>query len=231
MRLYDTRRQAVELIEPAVPGRLLLDQCDHTADIRCLVLTDVFRRTAELEGLHVRLLSTASRVGPTAADRAALAALNIRPADDVLLAHQDRPHRIHTEQPTIDDVPGLGDIIARGLDPLALRLVCIEHHYRDHMDPSWASLGAADRTLTRWREQVSNWATHPSRAMPRDLVSAMTAAVGNDLDTPRVLALLRELETSTEVDPGAAFEVVAYIDRILALDLTRRVGVPTDARY
>ncbi len=41
----------------------------------------------------------------------------------------------------------LSDVIAKGLDPLALRLCFLENRYRSQMDLSWDSLKAADATL------------------------------------------------------------------------------------
>jgi cysteinyl-tRNA synthetase len=60
--------------------------------------------------------------------------------------------------------------------------------------------------------------------MPADRVAAMVEALQDDLDTPRAVLLLRELERDPDVSPGAKFETFAYLDRVLGLDLTRTVG-------
>lgn len=118
----------------------------------------------------------------------------------------------------------VSDVVARGLDPLALRLAFLQHRYRQQMNLTWDALTAADTTLRRWRARVAEWATEPSAAMPADYVEALRSALDDDLDTPRVITTLRELEKSESVPVGAKFETFAYIDRVLGLDLARLVG-------
>lgn len=118
----------------------------------------------------------------------------------------------------------VSDLAARDLDPLALRLAFLEHRYRQQMNLTWAVLQAADSTLARWRDRVAGWATSPSAAMPRDRVDVMRRAVDDDLDTPRVIRMLRELEKDPAIAPGAKFETFAHLDRVLGLDLVRTVG-------
>jgi cysteinyl-tRNA synthetase len=117
----------------------------------------------------------------------------------------------------------LSDISARGLDPLALRLVFLENRYRSQMDLTWAALEAADATLTRWRRRVAQWAEAPSRPI-HDAAADVIAAFNDDLDAPRALQILRRLERDNEVEPGSKFETFVYVDRILALDLASQVG-------
>lgn len=118
----------------------------------------------------------------------------------------------------------LPDLAGRGLDPLALRLAFLEHHYRQRVNLGWDALEAADGSLRRWRHRVADWARSPSGVMPRDHVAAAVAAFEDDLDTPAALAALRELERDESVPPGARFEAFAYLDQLLGLDLARDVG-------
>lgn len=118
----------------------------------------------------------------------------------------------------------VSDVAARGLDPLALRLALMQNRYRQQMNLTWSSLEAADATLTRWRDRVAQWATQPSAAMPPEVIAPIVAAIEDDLDTPRAINLLRELEKNSDVPEGAKFEVFAYVDRVLGLDLVREVG-------
>lgn len=118
----------------------------------------------------------------------------------------------------------VSDVIARGLDPLALRLALMQNRYRQQMNLTWDALDAADATLTRWRTRVAEWATEPSAAMPPDVIGPIVAAIEDDLDIPRAILLLRELEKRTDVSAGAKFELFAYLDRVLGLDLVRQVG-------
>ncbi|MCX6433135.1 MAG: class I tRNA ligase family protein, partial [Actinobacteria bacterium] len=97
----------------------------------------------------------------------------------------------------------VSDVVERGLDPLALRLALLQNRYRQQMNLTWDALDAADST---------------------DIVATMVQSLNDDLDTPRVIMMLRELEKSAEISDGAKFETFAYIDRVLGLDLARTVG-------
>jgi cysteinyl-tRNA synthetase len=118
----------------------------------------------------------------------------------------------------------VSDVTARGLDPLALRLAFMQHRYRQQMNLTWDGLTAADATITRWRDRAADWSTHPSAAMPKAAVQEIGDAFSDDLDTPRAITLLREIEKEADLSPGAKFEVFAHVDRLLGLDLARMVG-------
>jgi cysteinyl-tRNA synthetase len=118
----------------------------------------------------------------------------------------------------------LDDVTVRELDPLALRLAFLEHHYRQQMNLTWDTLGAADRALRRWRELVAEWASSSSKPMCAEVTSEIAAAFDGDLDTPAALRTLRTLELDPEIPPGSKFETFAHADQLLGLDLARDIG-------
>jgi len=120
------------------------------------------------------------------------------------------------------------DLVARGYDPLALRLFYLTGRYRQQMNLTWDALAGADRRLARWRTRVAEWAESPSAPMDAGTVARVTAAFDDDLDTPTALVVLGELEKDDAVAPGAKFETFAWVDRLLGLDLARDVGRPRD---
>ena len=108
----------------------------------------------------------------------------------------------------------VNDIIARGIDPLALRLCFLENRYRSQMDLTWNSITAANETLKRWRTKMSEWGeTHSSKVDPE-----IQSAFNNDLDTPKVILRLREIEKN---DRGDKREIFLYADQVLGLALDR----------
>lgn len=117
----------------------------------------------------------------------------------------------------------------RGMDPLALRLAFLQHRYRQQMNLTWAVIEGAQTTLERWRKNVAAWATSPSAPIPDDLQQEFLSAVDDDLDTPRALQVLRSVERDSNLTDGARFEFFAWADRLLGLDLVRRVGQATAA--
>jgi cysteinyl-tRNA synthetase len=117
----------------------------------------------------------------------------------------------------------LSDVIAKGLDPLALRLCFLENRYRSQMDLTWDSLKAADATLDRWRGKYANWLDDGNldEKFLNDFTEGSLSDIQSDLDTPRALQQLRKLEKDeliTGATKAACFEVM---DRIYGLDISR----------
>jgi cysteinyl-tRNA synthetase len=118
----------------------------------------------------------------------------------------------------------VADLAERGLDPLALRLAYQSGRYREQADLTWAALADADRELRRWRERVAEWAESPSRPMCAEVTARVAVAFDDDLDTPRALRALRELDRDPDIPPGSKFESFVHADQLLGLDLPRDIG-------
>ena len=110
----------------------------------------------------------------------------------------------------------LSDVIARGIDPLAIRLCFLENKYRSQMDLTWSSIEAAHETLKRWRIKMAQWST--DNAISKD--AEIEHAFNTDLDTPRVVIRLREIEKDSSDNKAAVFR---YADQVLGLDLERPI--------
>jgi hypothetical protein len=48
--------------------------------------------------------------------------------------------------------------------------------------------------------------------------------LSEDLNTPAIVDILRRTEQDAGMPHGAKFETFAYLDRVLALELTRDIG-------
>jgi cysteinyl-tRNA synthetase len=121
------------------------------------------------------------------------------------------------------------DVAERGHDPLALRLSYLGSRYRTQINLTWDEIGAADRTLARWRDRVRSWAESPSKPMCAEYVDRFRAALDDDLDTPAALQVVRDVERDTTIPDGSKFEMFAWFDHVLGLDLVRDVGKPAAA--
>ncbi|MBX6386723.1 MAG: cysteine--tRNA ligase [Microbispora sp.] len=122
------------------------------------------------------------------------------------------------------DVVSLSGVVAAGVDPLAVRLAMLQHHYRRPIDLTWDTLRAADEELRRLRRRVAEWAQSPSRPIAGAHAERVQQALDDDLDTPRALRLLRDLEADDSVAPGSKFETFIHFDHVLALDLPADIG-------
>ncbi|TDD47129.1 cysteine--tRNA ligase [Nonomuraea terrae] len=158
-----------------------------------------------------------------------------RAQSNAATGHEVVRHWVHGEHLLFDgrkmakstgNVVLLSDVVAAGLDPLAVRLAFLEHRYRQQLNLTWDTLRAADRTVRRWRARVAEWSESPSAPMATAYAERVEAAFDDDLDTPSALRILRELERDESVAPGAKFETFLHLDQVLALDLSSEIGKP-----
>jgi cysteinyl-tRNA synthetase len=115
----------------------------------------------------------------------------------------------------------LGDVIAKGFDPLALRLCFLENRYRSQMDLSWQSISAAHDTIKRWRNKISVWGV-PTTI---DIDTPILTFLENDLDTPRVITYLRSVEKDHTLSDAQKANTFLFADQVLGLELSRQQEV------
>ncbi|HET9304317.1 MAG TPA: cysteine--1-D-myo-inosityl 2-amino-2-deoxy-alpha-D-glucopyranoside ligase [Propionibacteriaceae bacterium] len=73
---------------------------------------------------------------------------------------------------------------ASGVDPMAIRLALLAHHYREDWDWTDEMLGSAQLRLNRWREAVRL----DAGLNADEVLGQVRAALANDLDAPTALA-------------------------------------------
>ena len=135
----------------------------------------------------------------------------------------------------------VGDLAARGFDPLAFRYSCLTASYRVPLTFSWAGMESATEGLRRLRENVRRLSgetgdaptTHP----PLALVGRFQTAIADDFDMPGALAVvweaIRQANRVTDAtEKRALLDLVLDFDRLLGLRLTNVVadgGAPLPA--
>jgi L-cysteine:1D-myo-inositol 2-amino-2-deoxy-alpha-D-glucopyranoside ligase len=106
-----------------------------------------------------------------------------------------------------------------GVDPMAVRVGLLAEHYR--ADREWTDdvLKAGQQRLSRWREASAA----PAGPSGEGLLAAVREALGNDLDTPAVLALVdawAEAALAGAGDDAAAPALMARtVDALLGIRL------------
>jgi L-cysteine:1D-myo-inositol 2-amino-2-deoxy-alpha-D-glucopyranoside ligase len=100
-----------------------------------------------------------------------------------------------------------------GTDPMAIRLALLAHHYRSDWEWFDADLEQAEARLARWRSALDR-PTAPSGA---DLAAAVLAALSDDLDAPRALALVDDWATTDGDDASAVGDVRTVLDALLGV--------------
>jgi cysteinyl-tRNA synthetase len=114
----------------------------------------------------------------------------------------------------------VSDVIEKGLDPLAIRLSLLEHRYRSQMDLTWNSITASHKNLNRIREKMQEYSSFKG-SVEQNYLKQFELALTEDLDTNKVLQLLRTLEKDENVPLGDKYQTIAKFDEVLGLDLTR----------
>ena len=115
------------------------------------------------------------------------------------------------------------ELVERGLDPLAFRLLTFGTRYRSEMDFSWEAVEDANRRLRQLRNRMAEWAPAASslgeggRAFDRRFREALS----NDLDMPTAVKIVNELVSTPDVPGGQKYALLASWDTVLGLDLER----------
>ena len=109
---------------------------------------------------------------------------------------------------------------AAGVEPAAIRLAILAHHYRSDWDWTDAELAAAQRRLARWRAATA--AEAGPDAEP--LLAIVRARLADDLDAPGALAAVEGWVTDAESGvgdpvPGAPRLVRDLVDALLGVQL------------
>jgi cysteinyl-tRNA synthetase len=120
----------------------------------------------------------------------------------------------------------LRELAERGHSPLAARLLFLQARYRTPLNFTWDALAGAATTLDRLRSRMAEWARDPGAGTAPGCAGyeqRFWAAVQDDLDTPRALAVLHELERDESLPPAARYRSLAGFDRFLGLDLAAEV--------
>ncbi|MBA3757706.1 cysteine--tRNA ligase [Candidatus Saccharibacteria bacterium] len=135
----------------------------------------------------------------------------------------------------------LDDIIKKGYDPLTLRLLYLQSHYRSHMNFSWESLEAAQNRLKslrafadlRFQAQSQN---NDSSDMFSLLIQKFIAHLRDDLNTPLAIAALSDLIDNvgqkglSKQDLGQFEEFLKQLDDGLGLRLLDRDDIPEETK-
>ncbi len=115
----------------------------------------------------------------------------------------------------------LQDILDKGFSLEAFKLLVLSSHYRTEGNFSWEILEAAQNRIDRWREMFNRrWQRDVLTDDQTDISSDILIALQNDLDTPKVLALIDEYFDT--VDANAAMpnrDTLVSIRDLLGIDL------------
>jgi cysteinyl-tRNA synthetase len=110
----------------------------------------------------------------------------------------------------------LTEIVDRGFDPLVLRYLFLQTHYRQEMNFTLEALEAAQNALNRLRKEVASWSE--SSSVLSEYEEQFKAAVNDDLNMPQALAILWEVVRSDNSDSEKLATILKF-DEVLGLSL------------
>lgn len=110
------------------------------------------------------------------------------------------------------------DVIKKGFDPLALRYLYLQTHYRQEMNFTWDALEGAQIAYKRLIEEVS--CLKNPKIGCAEYEGNFLEAINDDLNMPKALSIVWELLKSDYPDSAIA-ESLFKMDRVLGLDLEK----------
>jgi len=109
-------------------------------------------------------------------------------------------------------------LVKKGYSPLAYRYWLLSAHYRSPVNFSWDALEGAENALKKLGEHMQE--LPETEVMPDEQYkNDFASAIGDNLNTPRALALLWQLIKDKKVSPDAKRSTVRDFDRVLGLRL------------
>lgn len=123
------------------------------------------------------------------------------------------------------------NVVDRGFDPLALRYLYLQTHYRQEMNFTWEALEAAQTALNKLRSEFVSW--EEEKVGCAEFEQRFADATNNDLNMPEALSIVWEMVRSNY--PGNAKKrSLLKMDEVLGLNLSQfkpeEVKVPSDVR-
>lgn len=115
----------------------------------------------------------------------------------------------------------LDALVAKGVHPLAYRLMCLSAHYRSELEFSGENLLAALVRLRRLVLAAEKFRSTEGKGGgdAGSYLDRLDAAMSDDLNTPRALPVLEDLLADKRLDGDARLMVLAQFDAALGLDL------------
>ena len=113
----------------------------------------------------------------------------------------------------------------KGYDPLDYRYLCLTAHYRTQLEFTYESLDSARKSLQALRRETAQIAAAAQKQpvvvtdRAAQTQAKFQAAMEDDLNAPRALAVAWEAARSAELSAAEKVAVLQFADSILALDL------------
>jgi cysteinyl-tRNA synthetase len=134
----------------------------------------------------------------------------------------------------------LKDVEEKGFDPLALRLLYLQGHYRTQINFTWGNLEASQNRLRRYKAMAAlRWQTVDTEPWIEKSLSLdiLKTALWHDLNTSEALAFLSGLSAQAEERLISKQDLEAFngflktVDFLLGLDLLKEGDINPEQKH
>ncbi len=110
------------------------------------------------------------------------------------------------------------DIRAKGIDPLATRLLFMQTSYRKPLNFTWESLAAANKLLKKLQRFVAT--QKKNGVVSREYVAQFTEGLCDDLNTAKALSVVWSLLNDSHIEDVDKAATLLSFDQVLGFGLT-----------
>ena len=115
----------------------------------------------------------------------------------------------------------------QGYDPLGFRFMCLNSHYRKQLVFTYEALDQNEDTYNKLKTRISNIVDDNNYNEDdfNKYNDKFKEAISNDLNTANALTVLDDVLKDTEVSNSTKLKLVESFDKVLSLDLIKKVEV------
>ena len=110
----------------------------------------------------------------------------------------------------------VSDVSEKGFDPIALRYLYLQTHYRQEMNFTWDSLDASQIALNKLREEFLSW--EEAKIGCAEYEETFHQAINDDLNIPKALSIVWDMVKS-DYPTSAKKQSILKFDEVLGLGL------------
>lgn len=114
----------------------------------------------------------------------------------------------------------LQDLIDKGYSGSDYRYWLLQSHYRSKVNFSFEALEASKQALTRLKRTMFEQYANQRGVLNTEKQLAIVTAINNDLDTPKVIALMHDVIKDDTLTPGEKKALILECDALLGLGLS-----------
>ena len=116
----------------------------------------------------------------------------------------------------------LKDINDKNIDPLALRYLFLQTHYRKPMNFTWEAVEGAQKALKSLRAQIALFNQSGATTISNEYTKRAQDYLADDVNTAQMVALLHEVVKS-DLNDQSKIDTIITLDSVLGLDLNIKI--------